>query len=311
MFGFSKKTDKEIKQVIEDGVSKQKENQLKWHNYLLSAIFVLAGLILIVYVQIDIAFICRFLAAVFAIGGIVSIISYCLRDVTEGYYRLELVYGITAAFAALLFYTKQDAMEAYFPVIAGFILFANGVIKLQHSIDMKRIDRKMKKVTEMWLVVMIFALMCIAAGFVTAYIKTAESRTMFLVIGISFIVAGLSDVFVHIVFNRKVRLFRSGDYIKEEETGSAAAAQTLPQDKEADPEEGIPGWAVNRQNEPAIDVTEESAEEKTEDIAEDTADMSAQEAESYEQAESEEVPDDAGSVSKEIEFPSWTMTDKF
>ncbi|MBR6159112.1 MAG: hypothetical protein IKQ40_02330 [Lachnospiraceae bacterium] len=212
MFGFSKKTDDQIKEVIETERKEQKESQLKWQHYVLSAIFVLAGLTLILYVQIDISFICKFLAAVFAATGVISIVSYCVRDVAETYYRLDLVYGITAGFTALLFYTKQETLGAYFPIIAGFILFANGVVKLQHSIDMKRIDRKMKKVTEMWLVVMIFALMCIAAGIVTAYLKTSEDRTMFLVIGISLVVAGLSDVFVQIVFNKKVRAFRSGDY---------------------------------------------------------------------------------------------------
>ena len=216
MFGSEKRKEKEIRQVIEEEQKDLKENHLKRYHYLISLLFILVGLVFIVYVQIDVPFICTFLACIFAFAGIISILSYCIRDVATGYYRLDLVYGIIAGFTALVFYTKQDVLEIYFPLIAGFILFANGVVKLQHSIDMKRIDRKMKKVTEMWLVVMIFALMCIAAGFITVYMTPDESRTLFLFVGVSFIISGASDVFTHIVFNRKVRLFKKGAYVTEE-----------------------------------------------------------------------------------------------
>lgn len=197
MFGSGKKTD-----------------------YLISLLFILVGVVFIAYVEIDIHFICMFFACVFAVAGTVSVLTYIFRDVETEFYRLDLVYGVMALFAALLFFTKQDVVEVYFPIIFGCILFANGVIKLQHSIDMKRIDRKMKKVTEMWLVVMIFALMCIAAGVVAVYLTPENSRTLFLFVGISLVVAGITDVFTQIVFNRKVKLFKSGNYepdIKPEE----------------------------------------------------------------------------------------------
>ena len=214
MFGIGSRL--RLSREIEQEQKEQKENQLKWYHYLLSALFVLSGAVFIGYTEISIQFICRFLAFVFLAAGVISIVLYCFKDVATEYYRLELVYGVMSIFAAVLFLTKQQFMEEYFTVIAGCILFGNGVIKLQHSIDMKRIDRKMKKVTEMWLVVMMFALMCIAAGSVAVYLTTAEDRTMFLFIGISFVVAGITDVITHIVFNGKVRMFKSGKYLTEE-----------------------------------------------------------------------------------------------
>lgn len=206
MFGSGKKIEK----ALEEEKREQRENQLKWHHYLISFLFVLVGAVLIAYKGIEISFICGFFACVFAIAGVICILSYCIKDVSTGYYRLDLVYGIMLLFAALLFFTKQDVVGEYFPIIAGVMLFANGVVKLQHSIDMKRIDKKMKKVTEMWLVVMIFALMCIAAGSVAVYLTPQEQRTLFIFIGISLIAAGSTDVFTHIVFNRKVKIFKSG-----------------------------------------------------------------------------------------------------
>lgn len=210
-----------------------KENHLKWYHYLISILFVVVGALFIAYSNIDIPFICKVFACVFAAAGIVSVLSYVIRDVASGYYRLDLVYGIMSGFAALIFFTKQEVVAVYFPIIAGCILFANGVIKLQHSIDMKRIDRKMKKVTEMWLVVMIFALVCIAAGSITVFMTPTEDRTLFLFVGVSLIVAGVSDVFTHIVFNKKVRQFKKGDYL----TDNTSSEEIKPSEAEQIPDQ--------------------------------------------------------------------------
>lgn len=204
-----------------NGKEKKENDQLKWHHYLISILFVLVGAVFTVYSQIDIPTVCKVISIVFGLAGVISILSYCIKDVTAGYFRLDLVYGVMALVVALLFITKQEALGPYFPVIAGIVLIANGVIKLQHSIDMKRIDRKMKKVTEVWLVVMIFALIGIAAGFISVYLKL-QDRTMFILIGIALIVAGLSDIFTHIVFNKKVKTFKSGDYLTEPEPEESA-----------------------------------------------------------------------------------------
>lgn len=210
MFGRNKSTAE--KSIEQD----QDRSRIKWQQYLIAILFILVGVLFIMFKEIDMSVVCKIFAAVFAVSGVFSIISYIVRDVDRVYYRLDLASGVMALFATLLFITGQDAVSEYFPVIAGAILLGNGVIKLQHSIDMKRIDRKMKKVTEMWLVVMIFALIGIAAGFITVYLTPEKERTMFILIGIALIVAGASDVFTHIVFARKVKLYRSGDYLVEE-----------------------------------------------------------------------------------------------
>lgn len=272
MFGSRKKIEK----ALEEEQKMQRENQLKWHHYLISFLFVLVGAVLIAYKEINIPFICSFFACVFAIAGLVCVLSYCIKDVSTGYYRLDLVYGIMLLFAALLFFTKQDAVGAYFPIIAGAILFANGVIKLQHSIDMKRIDKKMKKVTEMWLVVMIFALMCIAAGSVAVYLTPQEQRTLFIFIGISLIAAGATDVFTHIVFNRKVKIFKSGGS-DEKETDDVSLAETEEDvvQQEAEPREMAGTVYTTDTDDTSVsgETVEEIKEEgRTDEEAEETTD---------------------------------------
>ncbi len=215
MFGGNKKPE-------------ENENQLKWYHYLNSLLFVFVGAVFVMYSQINMMFICSFFGCVFAAAGLISLITYIVRDVSSGYYRLDLVYGAMAGFAALLFFTKKDIVGEYFPIIIGCILLGNGFIKLQHSIDMKRIDRKMKKVTEMWLVVMIFALMCMASGFISVYLTPEKERTLFVFVGISLIVAGVTDIFTHIVFNKKVRAFRKACEEESEDEKSPEGSEEVP-----------------------------------------------------------------------------------
>lgn len=272
MFGSEKKMKKEF----EEEQKEKKESQLKWHHYLISFLFVLVGAVLIAYKNIDIPFLCRFFACVFAIAGVICVLSYCIKDVSVGYYRLDLVYGVMLLFCALLFFTKQDAVSLYFPIIAGAILFANGVVKLQHSIDMKRIDKRMKKVTEMWLVVMIFALMCIAAGSVTVYLTPQEQRTLFIFIGISLVASGATDVFTHIVFNRKVKIFKSGrfdpedteDITKPEETKDIVSE---PGNAEEPVNENIEQTVLQAEND-AVMESGSAEEAETVEITEETTD---------------------------------------
>ena len=108
----------------------------------------------------------------------------------------------------------------------------NGVIKLQHSIDMKRIDKRMKKVTEIWLVIVIFSLACIVTGCIVVFATLSDERKLFLLIGIAFVVAGITDVLTHIAFNNKVRTFRiEREHLSEE---SEKHVNNEPKDNPAD-----------------------------------------------------------------------------
>ena len=242
MFG-REKTDRNDTTTVNDNITgrDQEKNRIKWQQYLIAILFILVGVSFLMFKEIDMSVVCRIFALVFAASGIISIISYCVRDVDRGYWRLDLAAGVMALFTTLLFITGQDAVSQYFPVIAGAILFGNGVIKLQHSIDMKRIDRKMKKVTEMWLVVMIFALIGITAGSVTVYLTPEKERTMFILIGIALIIAGASDVFTHIVFARKVKLYKSGEYEVSETGSESETPSTETSEKENTEEETSSG----------------------------------------------------------------------
>ena len=268
MFGQAKKNEimierqSNLEREIVREQEEKRETQLKIQYYLISALIVVVGIIFIVFAKIDITFVCKVLSAVFAIAGTVSVISYCVKDVSTGFYRLDLVYGIMALFAALVFITKHDVISVYFPVIAGFILFADGVIKLQHSIDMKRIDRKLKKVNEMWLVVMIFALMCITSGVVAVYMKPSEDRTLFLFVGIALVAAGITDVFTNAFFGKKIKIFKNTDLSAVEEEGNTSKenAEEKPDDTAGDKKE---------ESDDTGDEIKEETKEETEEVKEE------------------------------------------
>lgn len=201
---------------------------MKLYHYLLSILLILTGLVFLVYSEIEVEFICILAACVFAVAGVASIISYFVREAAESFYRLDLVHGIMALFLALVFVTKREEIAEYFSIMIGCILVANGVVKLQHAVDMKRIDRKMRKVTETWLIVVIFSLLCIAAGTIAIYAPPSEERTLFIYFGIAFVVAGITDIFTQLVFNRKVRAFNKAaeEALAEKVEAQSEAHQT-------------------------------------------------------------------------------------
>ncbi|MBO4267338.1 MAG: DUF308 domain-containing protein [Lachnospiraceae bacterium] len=222
---------------------------MKLYHYLLSIVLILTGLVFLVYSEIEVEFICIVAACAFAVAGIASVISYFVREAAESFYRLDLVHGIMALFLAVVFVTKREEIAEYFSIMIGCILVANGVVKLQHAVDMKRIDRKMRKVTETWLIVVIFSLLVIAAGTIAIYAPPSEERTLFVYFGIAFVVAGITDIFTQFVFNRKVRSFhKAAEEALEEKMDSQTAAHQAadPQPEEAsDKVETIPEEIVS------------------------------------------------------------------
>lgn len=232
-------------------------SKFRFRHFLVPVLFILMGIVFIAYTKLDVKFLSRFFAFVFALSGVGMILSYIVKDIEAGYYRLDLVYGVMSLYIAVLCATKQDIIETYFPMLIGSIIFGNGVVKLQHSIDMKRIDRKMKTVTERWLVVMIFALVCIACGAITIYLLPSSGRTLFVFVGAALLFAGATDIFTHVGFARKIRAY---DEIKNEKEASPEeiTKESNEEIKEKTKEETVP-----KQQEEVMEEVKEEEQEST------------------------------------------------
>ena len=115
----------------------------------------------------------------------------------------------------------------------------------------------------------------IAAGSVAVYLTPQNPRTLFVFIGISIIAAGITDVFTHIVFNRKVRIFKSGvtDTEETEDTKDSreAAENTLPDDTV----EAVTGFEEEAVQQPVEEAVEEAVEVTAEETAEETTEEAA------------------------------------
>lgn len=167
------------------------------------------GIAMLIYTKGGLESICLMLALVCAVCGIGYFILYFTKDLSEVFNKHELSYGLAYMVGAIIFLSKKTEMMEIVPIIIGLLIIFNSIDRLQSAVDMKRADMKMSKVTEIWLVILMFAIAGIILGLIILYNSSMEVRTMIIWSGISFVFVGITNIITQIYYNKKVDSFKN------------------------------------------------------------------------------------------------------
>ena len=147
---------------------------------------------------------CYVLSIVTGVLGLINIISYFRRNVIESLYKYDFANGIMLLFISIILVVKSDKIVELIPVILGLLVFASGVIKLQHALDLKKIQ------FSGWLYVLIIAFLCLSIGAVCILQPAFIAETIVTILGISYLFCGITDVVTIILLAKKMK-----DYTKD------------------------------------------------------------------------------------------------
>ena len=175
------------------------ENKVKRDVYVFAIAFIVMGLVMIFFPQFTLEMLCYLIAAVLGILGIFNLIVYFTRDILKDVYRYDFVLGVMMILVAIIFVVKSELMIDLIPVIMGIIVFWNGVTKLQRSIDLFRTGYSG------WVFVLIISLMSIALGVFIILQPEFIAQAVMIIIGISLVFGGVSDVISLILLGRRVK----------------------------------------------------------------------------------------------------------
>ena len=114
--------------------------KMKMNTFLVSLLYVVLGVIMMFFPKTTMETICYIFAGVLILIGIVYTISYFRRNIVDSYYRYDLVYGLVTILCGVLIIVKVDLLINLIPIVMGILIFGNGIIKLQHAVDLKRVD---------------------------------------------------------------------------------------------------------------------------------------------------------------------------
>ena len=100
-------------------------------SFLLAAVlYIILGLILLIWPGVSATVFCYAFGGILLIYGVVTIVSFFLRDSRQGSFVFELFLGIVAAALGLLFLLRPVIVASVLPVILGLFIVAEALVML-------------------------------------------------------------------------------------------------------------------------------------------------------------------------------------
>ncbi|MBO5327596.1 MAG: DUF308 domain-containing protein [Clostridia bacterium] len=163
-------------------------------NYLISIAFMVFGILLIIFPQSAIKWVCLASGVLLIVCGAVKLINYFVTELKIVGGNSLAVSVALIAFGLLLIF-RYEFITSIFALIFGIVLTVDAVLKLQRAVDMLKLKAKSG-----WIVFAV-ALITLAIGLVVIFNPFESAVTLAIFVGISLLVDGILDIASQIFYS--------------------------------------------------------------------------------------------------------------
>ena len=174
---------------------------------LASVLYIALGLVLLIWPGITSDLICLSFDLLLLIYGIITIISFFVHDSRLGTFRFELILGIVAAAAGLLFLIKPEFVKSVIPVVLGIYIIIDALLNLKRSLELHSLQYGR------WWVILVLSLVSVALGVLILFRPGMTADVLTMVIGGVFVYNGLSDLWSIFKISRITKEYRKNNPI--------------------------------------------------------------------------------------------------
>lgn len=174
---------------------------------LASVLYIALGLVLLIWPGITSDLICLSFGLLLLIYGIITIISFFVHDSRLGTFRFELILGIVAAAAGLLFLIKPEFVKSVIPVVLGIYIIIDALLNLKRSMELHSLQYGR------WWVILVLSLVSVALGVLILFRPGMTADVLIMVIGGVFVYNGLSDLWSIFKISRITKEYRKNNPI--------------------------------------------------------------------------------------------------
>ncbi|MBO4396117.1 MAG: DUF308 domain-containing protein [Eubacterium sp.] len=172
--------------------------QLKWSIIILGVMYVVLGVILIMFPAQTQKLISYVLAISLIVIGIVNLIQYMKTDIAVVVHNYDLVFGFSGIIGGILIIINVEKFATLILIILGFMVLISGILKLQSSVNLMRLK------SESWHIPFALALINIVYGIIMLINPFGEGLFFFL-LGIAFVFSGITDIIVTIMVSMRLK----------------------------------------------------------------------------------------------------------
>lgn len=200
--------------------------QVKWQTIVTSLLYVILGIVAVAIPETMVRVLGYLVGVLFILAGAVSMICYLLREVGRNYDRNDFGYGLVGIAVGVVFLYKVEWIASLLPVILGILVLASGCVKLQHVIDMKRME------CGNWIPVLAVAALNVIFGAVLIANPFDTVLLLFQMIGLGLIFSGISDCATVVYMACRVK-----DFLDRTQAADAEYTEVTEEEKEKDVDE--------------------------------------------------------------------------
>ena len=162
----------------------------KYGYIIISAVFTLAGLLMILRPAPSQSFIGIFFGVALLVFGLIKLVGYWSRDLFRLAFQYDLAFGILLIALGIVTLARPNGAMSFLCIVFGIPVLADGLFKIQISLDAKRFG-----IGQWWLVLLLAALTCVI-GLLLVIRPSDAARALMVLMGISLLLDGILNICV-------------------------------------------------------------------------------------------------------------------
>ena len=171
-----------------DDNKQNKLKSMKRNKILFSVVFLILGILLVIWPRQSAAIGCRMIGAAVLVYGIITVIHYFTKKDTVP--KLLLFTGIVIAVIGLSILAFPDWLLKFIPKLAGVIILIDGAANLVENMTLGKQNYKK------WWLSLIFAILTIAVGLALIIKPLGAIKLIFILIGASMIFDAVTSFWI-------------------------------------------------------------------------------------------------------------------
>lgn len=161
--------------------------EMKWSMLLSAALYMVLGLVLVIFPATTARTICYMIAGIAIVVGLVNLVVYFTRNITRNYYRNDFVMGLLMVVLGIFVIYKADLVIALVPFIIGLCIVISGLFKLQGALDVQRMGGSSVVILGIAIVNVVIGILMVINPFESAILLQR-------LLGVGLLFSGLTDM---------------------------------------------------------------------------------------------------------------------
>lgn len=188
-----------VREEREENMFMRLLKELKWQSVLYAVLYILMGIILLLFPETTATTLCYALGGAAIAMGILIVCTYLFRDAAKNAYRNDFVWGLAAILVGIFIFFKVDLIISLVPFLLGIAVVVSGFLKLQDGIDVRRMGYSNG------IILFLLAFFNILLGIVLVINPFHTAIVLFRIIGAGLVFSGISDFGTTLYMSKKIK----------------------------------------------------------------------------------------------------------